>query len=162
MKGSLDLSYGARCRAEFKELFCNCSSEMGGVVTHFLTCLAHNISRKTQETETPDFTYRDFKSKQRGPKNSISVTVCLPCRSFSSTWAGRQRSPALWCHKLALFPWHFCSRPMWCCWTSPGQQCPWMKPKRITSLYRQCRGTETFQEIKQLIGQFDANMFLIH
>lgn len=56
-----------------------------------------------------------------------SVT-CLPCQSFSSTWAGRQRTPALWCHKQAQFPWHLCSRLMWCCWTSPGQQCP-LHPK---------------------------------
>lgn len=43
------------------------------------------------------------------------LSVCLPCRSFSSTWAGRQRSPALWCHTLALFPWHFYSMLTWCC-----------------------------------------------
>lgn len=90
--------------------------------------------------------------------SSSSVRVLLPCLSFSSTWAGLQMSPALWCRTLALFPWHFCSRLMWCCWTSPGQQCPWMKlmkPKVIKTLHSQRRVTETLRNTKQLIGRFD-------
>lgn len=48
IKGGLDFNHSARCTAEFKELFYNCAGEKGGVVTHSVTCLAYNNSRKTQ------------------------------------------------------------------------------------------------------------------
>lgn len=122
---SSHIKYPTKCRNQ--GIVSSPNKKNSGFITHFL-CLARNNSRTTQGQHKKVIS----SVRQKLFYSSSSVRVLLPCLSFSSTWAGLQMSPALWCRTLALFPWHFCSRLMWCCWTSPGQQCPlmkWTKPK---------------------------------